>query len=495
MAEVTVEQLAKTVGASEERLLLQMKEAGLPHVRTDQTVSDDDKKILLSYLKRNHGESSSTPKKITLKRKTLSTLKTGGTSGKKTVNVEIRKKRTYVKRDQVEEEKEELFERDDEKIKKGLNLIDSSPSNETDPELLRQKAAEKRREENEAREAAAKEAALAAELIEQEKQQAASEKLKERDGKKSKRTQSPVNDREGDRRKTKNKVVINAGRDLGLSIGTTFNVIKTSEIKDYSTGETFGIETEKIGKIYLTEIGPNFAKGKIIKGRRLVENGMIIKETRSLQPSYGLSFSGGPVVLDGKINNTVGIFEVSNRFTGSHDIELDYSDNEQIVEGFHFNVSGYMRKLENNYFGGFGLDLYSIEERLGGWTFEGFLNKQIGLLPEMIFISPGISVGFGRLNQKLPGNIVSEISAGYSDNLHSNSLYYSLNINAGIYFGKINVFGEASFQSLNFSDWYYSVKIGNKEEGAEPIKISNDLVPFSEVTIPLSFKLGIKYEL
>ena len=44
MAEVTVQQLAKTVGASEERLLLQMKEAGLPHVRTDQVVSDDDKK-------------------------------------------------------------------------------------------------------------------------------------------------------------------------------------------------------------------------------------------------------------------------------------------------------------------------------------------------------------------------------------------------------------------------------------------------------------------
>ena len=68
MAEVTVQQLAKTVGASEERLLLQMKEAGLPHVRTDQVVSDEDKKILLSYLKGSHGESSPPPKKITLKR-------------------------------------------------------------------------------------------------------------------------------------------------------------------------------------------------------------------------------------------------------------------------------------------------------------------------------------------------------------------------------------------------------------------------------------------
>ena len=55
---------------------------------------------------------------------------------------------------------------------------------------------------------------MAAELIEQEKQQAASEKLKERDGKKGKRTQSPVNDREGDRRKIKNKAVDRSGLNV-----------------------------------------------------------------------------------------------------------------------------------------------------------------------------------------------------------------------------------------------------------------------------------------
>lgn len=106
MAQVTVEQLAKTVGASVERLLSQMKDAGLPHGAAEELVSEDDKQTLLAYLKRSHGESTAAPKKITLKRKSVSTLR-AGSAGKRTVNVEVRKKRTYVKRDELPVDAEE----------------------------------------------------------------------------------------------------------------------------------------------------------------------------------------------------------------------------------------------------------------------------------------------------------------------------------------------------------------------------------------------------
>ena len=99
MAQVTVEQLAEVVGASVDRLLTQMKEAGLPHAAAQEVVSDEDKQTLLAHLKRSHGESTAAPRRITLKRKTISTLRTPGAQGRKTVNVEVRKKRTYVKRD------------------------------------------------------------------------------------------------------------------------------------------------------------------------------------------------------------------------------------------------------------------------------------------------------------------------------------------------------------------------------------------------------------
>lgn len=102
MAEVTVSQLADVVGTPVDRLLTQMKQAGLKHTDADQVVSDEDKQVLLTFLKSSHGESTDTPKKITLKRKTLSTLKTGSGQSKKTVNVEVRKKRTYVKRSAAE---------------------------------------------------------------------------------------------------------------------------------------------------------------------------------------------------------------------------------------------------------------------------------------------------------------------------------------------------------------------------------------------------------
>jgi len=105
MAEVTIKQLADVVGVSVERLLTQMQEAGVEGKDAASNVTETERQQLLAYLKRSHGEDADVgePKKITLKRKTTSTLKVGGAGSRKTVNVEVRKKRTYVKREEVEE--------------------------------------------------------------------------------------------------------------------------------------------------------------------------------------------------------------------------------------------------------------------------------------------------------------------------------------------------------------------------------------------------------
>jgi translation initiation factor IF-2 len=99
MVDVTVEKLAEIVGTPADRLLNQMQEAGLPHAAIGDIVTDPQKQILLTFLKRSHGAESEAPKKITLKRRTLSTLKSSGAAGRgRVVNVEVRKKRTYIKR-------------------------------------------------------------------------------------------------------------------------------------------------------------------------------------------------------------------------------------------------------------------------------------------------------------------------------------------------------------------------------------------------------------
>ncbi len=97
MADVTVKQLADTVDIAVDRLLRQMGEAGLPHKAEDELVSEEQRQVLLVFLRKSHGASEETPKKITLKRKSTGTLKAGQGRTGRSVTVEVRRKRTYVK--------------------------------------------------------------------------------------------------------------------------------------------------------------------------------------------------------------------------------------------------------------------------------------------------------------------------------------------------------------------------------------------------------------
>ncbi|MDG2175360.1 MAG: translation initiation factor IF-2 [Gammaproteobacteria bacterium] len=119
MADVTVSELANMVGVPEDRLLEQIEEAGLPQKKADDTITNDERATLLLSLKSKHGEDTSdgaTPRRITLKRKTVETLKTSDNLGRsKAVNVEVRKKRTYVKRS-VEEAQIEAERKEAEKL-------------------------------------------------------------------------------------------------------------------------------------------------------------------------------------------------------------------------------------------------------------------------------------------------------------------------------------------------------------------------------------------
>lgn len=114
MADAKISELAEVVGVSVDKLLSQIKEAGLSHTKADDSISNDDKNTLLQFLRRSHGDAEASvaaPKKITLKRKTVGTLKAASTHGRgKTVNVEVRKKRTYVKRSAVAEDAPEELE-------------------------------------------------------------------------------------------------------------------------------------------------------------------------------------------------------------------------------------------------------------------------------------------------------------------------------------------------------------------------------------------------
>jgi len=102
MAEVTVKQLAQVVGTPVEKLLVQLKDAGIEKSGESDMISDAEKLSLLTHLRQSRGEATgggaASGKKITLRRKRVNQLKTDA-SGRNKVNVEVRGRRTIVKRD------------------------------------------------------------------------------------------------------------------------------------------------------------------------------------------------------------------------------------------------------------------------------------------------------------------------------------------------------------------------------------------------------------
>ncbi|CAM4253934.1 translation initiation factor IF-2 [Vibrio agarivorans] len=124
MTEVTVKALSEEIGTPVERLVEQLADAGMKKADTD-IVTEDEKQQLLSHLKKEHGDKSgeSEPTRLTLQRKTRSTLSVAAGGGKsKDVQVEVRKKRTYVKRSTIEDdakrEAEEAAKREAEELAK-----------------------------------------------------------------------------------------------------------------------------------------------------------------------------------------------------------------------------------------------------------------------------------------------------------------------------------------------------------------------------------------
>lgn len=158
MEEVTLDKLAKDVGTTVDRLVTQFAEAGMKKSAGD-TVTEDEKQALLAHLNKQHGgKGPQEPSKMTLKRKEKSTLSIGGGPRSKSVQVEVRKKRTYVKRSALEEEQKAAQEK-------------------AEQERL---AAEAKRKEEEAKAAAEAKAKAEKKAVEEKAKQEAARKEKEK---------------------------------------------------------------------------------------------------------------------------------------------------------------------------------------------------------------------------------------------------------------------------------------------------------------------------
>jgi translation initiation factor IF-2 len=100
MSSTTVAEFANELKKSADVLLEQLRSAGVSKASGSDALTDADKQKLLSYLQASHGTVSADRKKITLVKKSTSEIKQADASGKaRTIQVEVRKKRTLIKRD------------------------------------------------------------------------------------------------------------------------------------------------------------------------------------------------------------------------------------------------------------------------------------------------------------------------------------------------------------------------------------------------------------
>ena len=217
MTDVTVKQFAEVVGVPSDRLLAQLVEAGMEIDDVNATISETQKSQLLDFLRESHGKrgapaTGSAPKKITLKRKMHSELHTtvpvargpagraatrGPRTESKTVTVEVRKKRTYVKRaDLLAEEQErqdaEAAERARIEAEEQARLDEARKAREAARQAEEQKRAEeesRQKAEAEARKKAAEEA----------RQQSLAEAEARKKADEARQKKTPESDRKGRR--------------------------------------------------------------------------------------------------------------------------------------------------------------------------------------------------------------------------------------------------------------------------------------------------------
>ncbi len=308
MSEVTVGSLAKIVGLPVDKLLKQLADAGMEFSGPDQVVSSTEKIKLLGFLRRSHGkaeapaEAASAPKKITIaRRKTEELTVAGSGKAKTTVAVEVRQKRTYVKRDDVDapvsSEREEVLRKLEES--KSRNAEEQARLSELDRARREQIEAEKAEKERLAREAEEK-ARAAVEVAGNTAADAGHESRRERDEKHGHKPHKTEAIRHEPAKAVKDKAPARAPAAKHKVRGS--HVMVDNEIDDES-----GLQNIS-GQLHLTA-----AERERRAGAKKKPRAKPMEASRTASGQHGFSRPTAPITREVAIGDSIVVSELANK--------------------------------------------------------------------------------------------------------------------------------------------------------------------------------------
>ncbi len=297
-------------------------------------------------------------------------------------------------------------------------------------------------------------------------------------------------------KKTLNRIRINRGRNFDISSGQYYTVLKAKK-----SGNLTG-KTKKVGLIYIYDTEENYAMGKIIKGRYAFKEGMVVEQTTGSSYLVGASFSYGIGLNQRTVvaNRPTGVQNVNNGEPGLVSVDTDFLErynNLSNLDIYTFDV--HLRDMLYNYSVSVGAEFYSINDgELNGWAPKIGVSYQIPLIPEFLYVSPGVEVGYGNMRQEY--NEVNQVSASESDFVRDWSPLLGASVEGTMRVRNVLLFAKMSYKHLRFNSWKYRAETGEVDDEGDPetkfYSMPDQLVPYPNVRIgPMFVQAGIRIEI
>lgn len=277
--------------------------------------------------------------------------------------------------------------------------------------------------------------------------------------------------------KTKNMVTINGGSNLNIK-----------------KGDIFSLSQEGVtGRIYIKEVKSDRAVGKILEGNKNIEPGVTLSESdkdQIVKRSFiGFNFKSG---LGIKINPTIssGIVSFTNR-NGDYDIDTEYLDQYKTISqvnvySLNFGAKNLVRDITTS----LNFDIYDMSP-LKTWISHLDILYEHALVQDKLYFAFGGGIGYGRLKQTVPDNVIEAVSNGESTDVRAHSVFVSGMVDLRYTIKRVVVHAGVSYDFMRFKKWKYTVD----DDGEEVTEIApTQIVPYHDVNVSgLYYKVGIAY--